>query len=91
MRSAAARRPSSAPRWEGPRNGPRNRPQSPSITGCAFRFGVRGKLRPGIYAQTGIQFPDGAGFGKRVPLWGLIPGWTFRMGAHLETASRSVD
>ena len=28
MRSAAARRPSSAPRWEGPRNGPRNRPQS---------------------------------------------------------------
>ena len=30
MRSAAARRPSSAPRWEGPRNGPKNRPQSPS-------------------------------------------------------------
>ena len=28
MRSAAARRPSSAPRWEGPRSGPRNRPQS---------------------------------------------------------------
>ena len=28
MRSAAARRPSSAPRWEGPRNGPGNRPQS---------------------------------------------------------------
>ena len=39
-----------------------------SITGCAFRFGVRGKLRPGIPAQTGMQFPDGAGFGKRVPL-----------------------
>ena len=31
MRSAAARRPSSAPRWEGPRNGPRNRPQSLSF------------------------------------------------------------
>ena len=31
MRSAAARRPSSAPRWEGPRNGPRNRPQSPFL------------------------------------------------------------
>lgn len=28
MRSVAARRPSSAPHWEGPRNGPRNRPQS---------------------------------------------------------------
>ena len=27
MRSAAARRPSSAPRWEGPRDGPGNRPQ----------------------------------------------------------------
>ena len=27
-RSAAARRPSSAPRWEGPRDGPGNRPQS---------------------------------------------------------------
>ena len=32
MRSAAARRPSSAPRWEGPRNGPRNRPQSRCYT-----------------------------------------------------------
>ena len=31
MRSVAARRPSSAPRWEGPRNGPRNRPQSPFL------------------------------------------------------------
>ena len=41
-----------------------------SIPGCAFRFDVRGKLRPGIPAQTGMTFPDGAGFGKRVPLWG---------------------
>ena len=32
MRSAAARRPSSAPRWEGPRDGPGNRPQFP-VTG----------------------------------------------------------
>lgn len=31
MRSVAARRPSFAPRWEGPRNGPRNRPQSPFL------------------------------------------------------------
>lgn len=31
MRSVAARRPSSAPRWEGPRNGPRNRPRSPFL------------------------------------------------------------
>ncbi|RGK38919.1 hypothetical protein DXD16_05680 [Collinsella sp. TF11-5AC] len=31
MRSVAARRPSSAPRWEGPRNGPRNRPQFPFL------------------------------------------------------------
>ena len=31
MRSVAVRRPSSAPRWEGPRNGPRNRPQSPFL------------------------------------------------------------
>ena len=31
MRSVAARRPSSAPRSEGPRNGPRNRPQSPFL------------------------------------------------------------
>ena len=63
-----------------------------SIPGCAFRFDVRGKLRPGIPAQTGMTFPDGAGFGKRVPLWG----GTFRdglsaWGVHLETASRSGD
>lgn len=31
MRSVTARRPSFAPRWEGPRNGPRNRPQSPFL------------------------------------------------------------
>ena len=31
MCSVAARRLSSAPRWEGPRNGPRNRPQSPFL------------------------------------------------------------
>ena len=36
MRSAAARRPSSAPRWEGPRNGPRNRPQSRVTKGLSL-------------------------------------------------------
>ena len=32
MRSAAARRPSSAPRWEGPRDGPGNRPQFQALS-----------------------------------------------------------
>ena len=36
--------------------------------GMRFSFRLRGKLRPGILVQTGTQFPDGAGFGKRVPL-----------------------
>ena len=40
MRSAAARRPSSAPRWEGPRNGPRNRPQSLSQYRLAKETGI---------------------------------------------------
>ena len=49
MRSAAARRPSSAPRWEGPRNGPRNRPQS--------RLG--GKCDPEFVIEAGYGFPTG--------------------------------
>ena len=77
MRSAAARRPSSAPRWEGPRNGPRNRPQSPqpetvshSETGFRDTLSARPAIRkvhPVLSVQTGTRFPLAWPLGKRGP------------------------
>ena len=57
MRSAAARRPSSAPRWEGPRSGPRNRPQSPAHPESPSHFGrIRARnhrpIRPPINKEA---------------------------------------
>lgn len=47
-RSAAARRPSSAPRWEGPRDSPNKRPQSPSSSVPFCR-------NPGTYRSSGYR------------------------------------
>lgn len=65
MRSAAARRPSSAPRWEGPRNGPRNRPQSRPCDSLANDMFV-------IRAEFGRQTfsPKSKWYQQYANLWG---------------------
>lgn len=70
MRSAAARRPSSAPRWEGPRDGPGNRPQFPALNR---------KLRPRILLQSGMPFPAEPSGGKFIPELTLGVGHGFRI------------
>ena len=51
---------------------------------CLYR-----KMRPILNAHSGMQLPYTAPLGKRVPLWGWIPGRGFRLRADPETASHS--
>lgn len=57
--------------------------------GHAFRNKPPWKLHPGMDAQNGTQFPLGARCGKRVPESASKTGYSFRMRALGETASRS--
>ena len=98
MRSVAARRPSFAPRWEGPRNGPRNRPQSPlaksvsrksapewdALSGWSFER----KAHPGIRAWNGMYFPEQPSTGNCVPEFRFRVGCRFRLNPQAEIASR---
>lgn len=75
-------------------------PESPHAE-TASRFGRRfwdalsatglwRKLCPILSVYSGMQFPPGVSFGKRVPFLAFKPGCSFRRGLHPETASHSV-
>ena len=50
---------------------------------------VKRKVCPGLSADSGMNFPPGLPLGKRVPLYGSIPGCSFRLRRLPETASQS--
>lgn len=50
---------------------------------------VKRKVYPGLSADSGMNFPPGLPLGKRVPLYGSIPGCSFRLRRHPENESHS--
>ena len=50
---------------------------------------MKRKVYPGLSADSGMNFPPGLPLGKRVPLYSSIPGCSFRLKRHPETASQS--
>ena len=50
---------------------------------------MKRKVCPSLMRDSGMDFPLGPPLGKRVPLYGSIPGCSFRLRRHPETAPQS--
>ena len=50
---------------------------------------VKRKVCPSLRRDSGMRFPLGPPLGKHVPLYGSIPGRSFRLRRHPETTSQS--